>query len=346
LYYGSRRQGDTVQPMVRTLAFPRLRLVRLTAACAAVAVNFAAAANGAKTPPAPLEEPSRVPVAAPPPPTPPAEAQPISPPVGYPSATTQQCVATHAAGQEARLERRLRDALGSFDVCSRPSCPELVRADCMLWRAEVAGSLPLVSFKLPDHIDAHHVRVFVNDAPVNVAFDEPMSFDPGRVRFRLEAPGHLPHEEVVTLELGQPVRVVEVSFRSERPLTQAAPLSTPPLPAPPPKPLRHPVPVLSYVLGGAAIAAAGVSTYFVVTAIEQRADVRARCAPLCTAPDVEPINRKLLVADIAAGTSLVSAAIAVALYFTQDDPSNTARFAPVRVNVAEADFEVVVEGLF
>lgn len=265
--------------------------------------------------------------------------------------TTAACIRKHAEGQEARMEQRLLDAALDFGQCAVRACPQLVREDCSQWQTQVFASAPRVVFQTPRG-DLAGLQIWINGQLATLTFGEPMIFDPGRHDLRFDAPGRVPVTRQLHLRAGSAPTIVEMELpRPEpaRPTLRAAQRdSSPTLPARPAAPPSESLtPSLVYVFGGVATAALGVGTYFAIDAARDRSNAIDTCAPLCETRDVESIERKFLIADVALGVSLVSAATALAFYVldSERDTQRTAR-PSVAVSLASNDLSVEFGGNF
>jgi hypothetical protein len=71
------------------------------------------------------------------------------------------------------------------------------------------------------------------------------------------------------------------------------------------------LPAATYVLGGIGMAALGVFAYVGARAKHDSSSLHATCAPGCPHDEVTALETKLVVADVALGVGVVSAAAAV-----------------------------------
>jgi hypothetical protein len=88
------------------------------------------------------------------------------------------------------------------------------------------------------------------------------------------------------------------------------------------------VPTLSYVLGGVALGGLGAGIALGVYGAGEYDDAKKRCAPGCGQADVAAGKRAYVIADVAFGISVASAAAAVIVYFVSQ-PSEHTQAAPV-----------------
>lgn len=278
----------------------------------------------------------------------PAPAAPDAEPVSDPDAPTpeaqlaERCVNAHALGQEARLEQRLSAARASFESCANPSCPALVRADCETWAAEVQAAAPKVIFELGSHLAPREVTVWVNGQVTEVPFGRPVTYDPGPLALRVEAPGREPMIRTLTLEAGQPVTTfpIQLALLPASPRAEAGPNRDAGLEESPAAPAVN---LLPHALGTLAIVSAAVGTYFAVRGLEQQRDGLRSCAPLCPSNEVDTVRRNLIVADVSFGVSALSAAAAIVLALS---PGTDGEVSGSRLSVhADAD-SLLLRGSF
>src|SRR5262249_35454795 len=91
------------------------------------------------------------------------------------------CARAAEQGQDLRTEGRFVKARQRFIECSHPSCPNLVRADCVRWLGELSPSIPtVVLVATTDGRDLEDVSVSLDGEPFVSTLDgraEPV--DPG-----------------------------------------------------------------------------------------------------------------------------------------------------------------------
>lgn len=230
------------------------------------------------------------------------------------------CLADHALGQEARMKSHLVDAAAMFTRCSDARCPEMVRADCAPWLAEVQAQVPRVSFEFAAGVRARDVHAFVDERPIDVLGIEPTAMDPGAHDFRFELEGHLAAIEHVVLLAGDPVRRIRIAFTKQptpQPATAVVVTSRPA----PRSPARHDtISPWTWVFGGVGALGFGVAAYFGISSLDEKARLRRQCAPLCNELDVETLQQRKLVADIGLGVGVLGAGVATAVYLLGDAP--------------------------
>jgi hypothetical protein len=125
-----------------------------------------------------------------------------------------ECIAAFDAGQAARTDGKLAQALARFAVCARDVCPRSLQRACVEQASQTSALVPSVVLSATDGArnDLTAVAVTVDGAPLVKALDgKAVTLDPGVHTFRFEKEG-LPavERQVVVKEAqqGQPVAVV------------------------------------------------------------------------------------------------------------------------------------------
>jgi len=215
------------------------------------------------------------------------------------------CLADHERSQLRTNAGQLRGARETLRSCSRPSCPEFVRADCVRWLEGIDNRLPSVVLvvRSPEG-DAVDVRVSVDGELITGRLDgKPIEIDPGVHQFHFELPARAPVDQQLLVVEGEKNRRIEVVFPTERPTL----------------PAQGRVAVV--VLSSGAVLALGSFAYFGIAGIQQRRSLVSSCAPFCDQADVSAARTKLLVADISLGVALASASAALWALLSRDPPS-------------------------
>jgi hypothetical protein len=188
----------------------------------------------------------------------------------------------------------------------------------MRWAEEVDVIMPTIVFAAIDAQggDKSDVRVIVDGRKLLDRLDgRPLPLDPGAHTVRFEGVGVLTATREIAARVGEKNRMVSIRLRAVPPPGDDRGAAVP-----------RAVPALAWVLGGVAVAGAGVATVFDVSAIHDVDTLRGSCAPRCSPSDVDSINGKYAIAAVALGTSVVLAGVAVFLYLTRGEsrPASTA----------------------
>jgi len=236
------------------------------------------------------------------------------------AATAQQCLAAHEQSQVLRMGTELLEAREQMRRCADEDCPSVIRKDCLRWLEEIATQIPTVVLEAVDEEGAESdAKVYVGDKLIAERLTGAATeLDPGPYEFRFELPGKEPKTVKVLLKQGDQNRSVTADFRP--PPKNPPPVVFPPGYTAPQKvyvdrgtPTR-PVPLVTYVLGGVALASAGAATYFGVTAINKKNDAVDDCAPICSDSVKDEVDKDALYSDVGTGVAVASALTATIIY--------------------------------
>jgi hypothetical protein len=254
------------------------------------------------------------------------------------------------------LDGKLIEARAELRLCADAVCPSALQTECAGWLAEVQQAIPRVEFLFETAPEERgKVRVVVDGVRLEGSEGEARELNPGAHVFRFELDGHPAQEQTIVVHQGEKRRVIGVDFRESAPPPGPAPGSEPVRVAPPtgaPRsaaPGSRPVPAVTYVFGGIALAAAGVGTYLGLDALSTYRDRKDSCAPNCSDDDVSRLNTRLLAADLAGGVAIVSAGVAVYSYLSRPvvtSERSPAGAGPVRLVVAPNTLAVRISGAF
>ncbi len=224
-----------------------------------------------------------------------------------------ECADHAEQSQILRDERKLVEARALMVSCAQLECPAVVRGSCTEWLAELDKRVPsiVVSAKDAEGRDLTNVRVTVDGkkAPDGIS-SSAVRLNPGEHVLRYELDGYRAAEEKAVLREGEGLRVLRVTLAHDAPFLAPtpAPVSAAPLPG-------RAVSPFVFVLGGAAIVAAGFFTYFGLSGAAEYRRLEGQCAPHCASSDLDGVRSRFLVADVALVTSLVSLGGAAAVFF-------------------------------
>ncbi|MDF2697192.1 MAG: hypothetical protein K0S65_5575 [Labilithrix sp.] len=233
---------------------------------------------------------------------------------------TNACIAAFDRGQRARSDKKLREAQTDLLVCTRESCPAVLRTDCAGVLRSVQAAVPTIVLAADDgegH-DVTEATVHAGTERVAEKLDgRAIEFDPGAYDFRFERPGGAIVTVHAVLREGEKNRVVRASFAAKMAsASTAAPVATAPAPAAGDAARR---PIVGYVLpaglaviGVAALAVSGVSRLSFDSQVD---DMRARCAPECTQSERSDLSSTLVTANVALGVGIGAVALALGSWF-------------------------------
>jgi hypothetical protein len=246
------------------------------------------------------------------------------------------CMAAADRAQDLRSAHELRHAREALLECTQATCPTVIRKDCSLWLSEVDEALPTVMIraKTASGDDEFDVRVFVDGELLTERIEgRSLPVEPGRHVFRYEMAGAPPIEERVFIMEGQKDRPMSIVFGGQIALAppppspsqsrakELTPLTEAPAQA---ASSRHPTRVLSYVIGGVGLVAAGSFAYFGIEGRSQASTLAQGCGATksCTDAQVDPVHSELVAADVSLGIAIVSLGAATWLFFSH--PSSAA----------------------
>ena len=251
---------------------------------------------------------------------------------GADASAKSNCFEAHEQGQLSRNGGHLSAARASFLQCANEACPALVRKDCLEWVEQVSAAQPTVIIAAtdPQGRDTGDVRFFVDNEKIAERLTGvPFVLDPGEHTFRFEMAGADTVERRVLLREGDRDRKVIVQFTGKPSSTPAPSLSNAPLAATVPS---APFSPLTYGLAGTSLAALGVFSYFAIMGKSLEHDRASTCSPRCSPEAIAPIKRDYLIADVALGLGLVTAAVATwsALSRESSPPAQSGQWLDVR----------------
>jgi len=222
----------------------------------------------------------------------------------------ETCTKAAQQGQQLRDQGKLRAARASFGACVQPQCPGPVRKDCSEWFAEVDRRVPTVILRAvrADGSDAAPTSALLDGEPVSLD-GRRVPVDPGRHVFEVEIPGGKRTTSFQAVESEQS-RFVTLAVDDLEPSRGRS---------------RARVAYGLYGLSGVALITAGVTGYI---GMRDWVDLQSECRPRCAAADINAAKTKFLVADVALGVSLLSAAAATVLLLTEPKTAANAAWTP------------------
>lgn len=230
----------------------------------------------------------------------------------YAQEPSSACSEAYVSAQ--RLERvgKLVEARRAMLTCADASCPGAIQTDCVQWLGELRRKLPSAVFAVRDAggRDLVDVRVLVDGALVASRIDgKPLDLDPGEHVVRFEPRGARAHELRVVMREGEQDRAIAVD-----------------LPAPP---THRPVPASVWITGALSLAALGTFGAFGAWGLADFGSL-AYCKGFCAPSDVDAVNLKYGVADVALGVGVVLAVTSFVLFVTRPRVSIAAPLVGVR----------------
>ena len=223
----------------------------------------------------------------------------------------QQCVDAYKQAQVLRKSGDYVTARDQLLICSRESCPPIVKQDCVPWLGELTRGIASVVVQATDASGKalSTAKVSVDGKVVATTLDgRPIDVSPGTHTIRIEAEGAPAVERSVVLKEGEKKRAVKVELEVVAP--PPPPKSTEPL-----APTSRPVPVGAIVVGVVGVVGVGVFATLGLIGTARKSDLDA-CKPNCNPADVDTVRTQFIAADVAlavGGVALASAVVWILL---------------------------------
>ena len=214
------------------------------------------------------------------------------------------CLRAHEQAQEARRASKFSDARKLLRTCAQDACPDLVRADCVPWLADLERVYPVVVFDA--YVDGRQVQDahgYIDGQPAADRIDgKHVELDPGEHAFRIEVPGFPPNEQTIVILEGGGPRLVSAFFQHPKPSEVL--------------PRYRPVPTAVWMTGGVAAAGVVSLTVFGLLALAEKKNLEGSCSPVCTDSQLAGLQADMHVADVSLGVAGVASIAAGALFLS------------------------------
>jgi hypothetical protein len=240
---------------------------------------------------------------------------------GVARAESRECAAAAEAGQLLRNSGKLVQARDQLLTCMKV-CPRLVQNDCGPWLHDVEARLASIVIRAtdPSGREITDVRVMVDGTALTSRLDGlAVPVDPGVRKLTFEHDGHPTIVQDVTIREGEKARAITVRFEDP-------PVAKPePPPYPPHREAR--LPTSAIILGGVGVVGMGLFTVYHVSAKNDLDTLREGCAPRCPESEVEAVDRKIFVSNVALGVGIAALAAAVVVWIVEGragSPGSTA----------------------
>ncbi len=247
-----------------------------------------------------------------------------------------KCAESAERAQSLWKHGKLLDAHAALRECLKPTCPRVVRDDCTTWEPQLDAAMPtvVVAAKNGAGDDLTDVVITIDGKKLEGTTTGLASeVDPGSHVFRFVREGAAPLERTVVVREGEKRRLVEVRFEGTSKVAAAASSSaTTTTPASSSGP-----PTLTWILGGAGVAALGGFAVLGLTGLDRYHTLHAECGTTrsCTSSEISTNRTQLWIADALAVVGVVAVSAAIWLWVDA---------GPARVGLGPAD--VVVRGTF
>ena len=223
----------------------------------------------------------------------------------------ERCVTRHDNARQLRLNEQWFEARAAMNDCAADRCPLAIAADCRAWQEDLSRELPtLLVLVEPDggrparpevSVELDDRRIELPDPPA------PIELAPGPHHVRVTFPGKPAIFREFTLQRGEKNHLERFALAPSPPPGPRAALNPPP---PIARPTR-PIPSTTYLFSAGALVAFGGSTALLASALRERNEARATCAPSCAPSIRRSIQTRLVLADVSAGVGISLAALAV-----------------------------------
>jgi hypothetical protein len=230
------------------------------------------------------------------------------------------CVAHYTDAQELRMSGRLLESRAEMRSCAAEACPAIVQRDCVSWLDAIETQLPSITVRVT--LDGRRTdgRVSIDgELRPELTLGKAIELNPGKHRVRCELPGLSPFEEEFITSEGERYRMLEVALSSAGASVR--------VPGAGPIEQHRPVPLLSYMLGGVAIAAAINGGIWGASSLSLRQELADTCAPACPGRRVDALRLRALITDLSWGVSALSLIGASAVFVLRPE-------LPVEVDVS------------
>ncbi len=282
------------------------------------------------------------------------------------SPTLRECVAANEQAGPLRKAGRVREARANMLRCTAPSCPALVRDDCIKSATALEAAVPTIVFAVQDAAgnELRAVVVSMDGEPLVGKLDgTAVEVDPGEHLFRFDVAGAGSVDKPLVIREGEKNRQERILLgvtapAGPTPPPPASPTPPPPsasLPAttPPPSTAPASVPsaqpgglggqrVASLVIAGAGIAAIGVGSVFGWMAHAQweqaKTDCGAGCPPSSQAQsEAGSAHTAATVADVTYGLggAAIIAGVVLWVLAPSSKPTTALSLAPFSMGAAQ-----------
>jgi hypothetical protein len=262
-------------------------------------------------------------------------AQSAAPPAQPAQASGAACEASYEQAQTDRLAGHYVSAQAAALACSQIQCNQAIVRECLRLYESLQQDTPTLVFsaRKAEGGELIDVKVEMDGKQIlDGITGRPFPVDPGPHQFAFTEPTRGRQETTESARVGDHARVVEVTFPD--PNAKEAVVATPGSPTsdrPLATPRKHGIPIMTYVLGGVGIVAAGTATYFRFSGASDYNHYNHTCSPYCNPADIDPVRTKFLMSDIAIGVSAAALAGAAVVFFLNNHSDES---APAEASIA------------
>lgn len=262
------------------------------------------------------------------------------------------CLTAHEQAQLERMRSRFVEAREHLLACAQASCPAVVRGDCKTWLEEVDSSLPSLVFAVADEQgrDLIEARVSTENGVLSDRADgRALTINPGVYTVRIEAAGHEPAQQQVSVREGEKRRLVRVVLRALGAETVApasgedlAAAVVPEIELSPGEARAKRLMLTGYVLGGVGLVSLATGVALGAVGKHELDSLHDKgCSPDCDKGQVNAGKRKYILADVAfgaAGALIATAVISWALGYRRQRETRAASALSLHVDAHRVSF--------
>ncbi|HEX8795889.1 MAG TPA: hypothetical protein VF765_33300 [Polyangiaceae bacterium] len=226
----------------------------------------------------------------------------------------QECLDAFDAAQHLRADGKLIEARARLQLCGSPSCPALVRSDCVQWENDVLAAIPTVTFAAHDAAgrDLLDVGISIDGTRVVDRLDgHEVQVDPGVHVVRFESAALGSAEQQLVVHASEKNRVVTATLGA--PLAPAPTSAVAPAPEQTPVTSR-PIPWLVPALAGVGVVSLVAAALLYFPVVSRVDDMRGSCAPGCSPDEVNSLEAKRDASWVLTGLGVAALAGAGALF--------------------------------
>ncbi len=226
------------------------------------------------------------------------------------------CSAAYERSQTERQAGHYVAATAAALECSQLQCNTAIVRECVRMYESLEKDTPTLVFSARKAEGGELVDVRV-EMDGKVAAEQitgrPFAVDPGPHEFVFSHPERGRQRVSQTARVGDHARVLEVTFVDPR--AKPAPLLPPVTPDPAPRAKRSSgIPVMTYVLGGVGVVAAGSFFYFRTRGVDAYNEYNTTCSPRCNPGDVDAVRRDFMVSYVSIGVGTAALAGAALIW--------------------------------
>jgi hypothetical protein len=223
------------------------------------------------------------------------------------------CATAYEQTQRLQQKSELIAALDAADRCARPTCPALLRDDCVKWSAEIRPKLPelLVRVRAADGCEQQAARVEIGGASRKAPDAEAFLVDPGVHEVKVVDPV-TKREKTQTINFAQGERRdIDIDFAAagvtcaEKPAPRATRV-----------PLER-VPKVTLIVGSVGGGLVLVGATLGLVGVVKRSDLD-ECKPSCSTERIDDVRPFFVAGDVVAGCGVLALAAAVVTFFAAD----------------------------